>query len=241
MKEVRYFFAPQATLTNELPADETAHALRVLRLSAGDELFLMDGQGTFYRAVVTLASHKQCLYDILETLPQQKTWKGRVHLAVAPTKMMERIEWLAEKATEVGIDELSFLNCQFSERRNLRADRIEKIVVSAVKQSRKPYVPLVHPLRSFADFISEPRVGRKFIAHCYDQFPRADLFELLRESLPIDDVTILIGPEGDFSVDEVQKALACGYESVSLGSSRLRTETAALSSVMMFNLVRRTP
>ena len=134
MKEARYFYVPDAARQQELPPDEAQHALRVLRLNPGDELFLMDGDGTFYRAVVAEGSgSKRCLYEIVETMPQQRAWHGHIHLAIGPTKMMDRVEWMAEKATEVGFDELTFLDCQYSERRQLRQDRVEKIVVSAMK------------------------------------------------------------------------------------------------------------
>ena len=237
MKEARYFFVPKADTQTELPQDEASHALRVLRLQTGDELFLMDGEGVFYRAEVAMTSNKHCHYNILETLPQEKTWNGHIHLAMAPTKMMERVEWMAEKATEIGFDELSFLNCQFSERRQLRMDRVEKIVVSAMKQSRKALLPQVNDMITFKDFIRQERKGRKFIAHCYDEIEKKDLFEELT-GLEADEeeVTVLIGPEGDFSIDEVREALASGYESISLGKSRLRTETAALVAVMMMQL-----
>lgn len=149
------------------------------------------------------------------------------------------MEWFAEKATEVGVDELSFLNCRFSERRVMREDRIEKIVVSAAKQSRKPWMPVVNAMTAFADFIKEPRRGRKFIAHCYGEFERKDLFNELQNVERDADVTVLISPEGDFSADEVRMAEDCGYESVTLGESRLRTETAALGAAMMMQLVKR--
>ena len=134
MKEVRFFYAPDAATSNELPADEAMHALRVLRLQAGDEMMLMDGCGNFYRAEVTLAHTRHCFYNICETLPQERQWKGHLHLAIAPTKMMERMEWMVEKAVEVGVDEISFLNCQFSERRLVKIPRIDKIAVSAMKE-----------------------------------------------------------------------------------------------------------
>lgn len=239
MKEARYFFVPGAGLSNELPADEAVHASRVLRLQGGDEMFLMDGEGCFYRAEVAVATAKHCTYNIKEKLPQQKAWNGHIHVAMAPTKVMDRVEWFAEKATEVGVDEFSFLNCKFSERRNMRADRIDKIVVSAVKQSRKPWKPVVNGLVTFADFIKQPREGLKFIAHCYDEFERKDLFDLLKEADAAAAATVLVGPEGDFSVDEVRTALDNGYVSVSLGASRLRTETAALSAAMMLQLTKR--
>ena len=205
MKEERYFYVPDAASTNELPAEEATHALRVLRLQNGYDMYLMDGRGNFYHAEVSLATHKKCLYTIKENLPQQKTWRGHIHLAIAPTKNIDRMEWLAEKATEIGFDELSFLHCAFSERKVLRADRIEKIVVSAAKQSRKPWMPQVNALENFKDFITRPR----------------------------EKITVLVGPEGDFSIDEVRLAMAQGYESISLGESRLRTETAGLMAVTM--------
>lgn len=239
MKESRYFFVPDAANQHELPSDEAVHALRVLRLKEGDEIFLMDGIGSFYRAEVTLAASKHCAYQILEHMPQNPAWRGHVHLAVAPTKMMERIEWLAEKATEVGFDELSFLNCQFSERKVIRKDRIEKIVLSAVKQSRKPWMPIVNEMVSFQTFVNTPRTGAKYIAHCYDEIPREDLYTLLDKAVPEEDATLLIGPEGDFSIDEVRMAIDNGYIPITLGSSRLRTETAALFAVMMAHLSKR--
>ena len=239
MKESRYFFVPDAANQHELPSDEAVHALRVLRLKEGDEIFLMDGIGSFYRAEVTLAASKHCGYQILEHMPHNPAWRGHVHLAVAPTKMMERIEWLAEKATEVGFDELSFLNCQFSERKVIRKDRIEKIVLSAVKQSRKPWMPIVNEMVSFQTFVNTPRTGAKYIAHCYDEIPREDLYTLLDKAVPEEDATLLIGPEGDFSIDEVRMAIDNGYIPITLGSSRLRTETAALFAVMMAHLSKR--
>lgn len=236
MKETRYFFVPDAQNRGELPDDEAVHAVRVLRLTAGDEMMLMDGEGSFYRAQVTLATQKRCLYDIVDTLPQERQWQGNVHLAIAPTKLMERIEWMTEKAVEVGIDELSFLDCQFSERRSLKLPRIEKIAVSAVKQSRKAYMPQLNDLTPFKTFIDQHREGRRYIAHCYNEVPRVNLFDELRKGGAEEDALVLIGPEGDFSIDEVKMAVAAGFVSVDLGKSRLRTETAGLSAVMMMQL-----
>ena len=259
MKEVRYFYVPEAATQVELPAEEATHALRVLRLKGGDEIFLMDGEGSFYRAEVTAASSKRCLYEIKETMPQERAWKGHIHLAIAPTKMMERIEWMAEKATEIGFDELSFLNCQFSERKVVKTPRIDKIVISAVKQSHKAWKPVVNELESFKDFIQTPRPGRKFICHCYEEIEKKDFFQEIsslsngadaksasssataeaKDASSSADITVLVGPEGDFSIDEVRLALENGYESVSLGTSRLRTETAGLVAVHMAHIARR--
>ncbi|WP_434503526.1 16S rRNA (uracil(1498)-N(3))-methyltransferase [Prevotella sp.] len=236
MKEVRYFYVPDAKNNNELPQEEATHALRVLRLKSGDDMFIMDGTGNFYHAEVSLATNKKCLYEIKETLPQNKTWKGHIHLAIAPTKNMDRIEWMTEKATEIGFDELTFLNCIFSERKVLRTERIEKIVVSAVKQSRKPWKPIVNEMISFKDFISTPRKGRKFIAHCYQEIEKNDLFDIINSDKENESITVLVGPEGDFSIEEVRLAIENGYESISLGQSRLRTETAGLMAVTMSQL-----
>ena len=236
MKEVRFFFVPDAANSHELPNDEAMHALRVLRLQSGDEMMLMDGVGYFYRAEVTLAHTKHCLYDIKEIMPQQPQWLGHIHLAIAPTKMMERMEWLVEKAVEVGVDEISFLNCQFSERRIVKLPRLDKIVIAATKQSHKAWKTVLNDITPFKDFIDQPREGGKYIAHCYEEIQRTSLFDHLRQTNTLQDATVLIGPEGDFSIDEVRYAVAHGYQSVHLGPSRLRTETAGLSAVMMMQL-----
>ena len=239
MKEARYFYVPDAAQQTTLPSEESAHAIRVLRLKVGDELFLMDGVGNYYRAQVTEASSHHCCYEIQETLPQERQWKGQVHLAIAPTKMMDRMEWMTEKVTEIGLDALTFLDCQFSERHIVKLPRMEKIVISAVKQSRKAWMPQLEGMVPFKTFIRQPREGHRYIAHCYEEIPRTYLFDELRK--PYDtpnSTTVLIGPEGDFSVDEVRQAVEAGWQSVHLGKSRLRTETDGLSAVMMMQLAK---
>ena len=193
MKETRFFYVPNAGQENEMPTEEALHALRVLRIKSGDEINLMDGVGNFYRAEVTLAATKRCLYEVKEVLPQQPAWHGHVHLAIAPTKVMDRIEWMAEKATEIGFDELSFLNCKFSERKTMRTVRLDKIVISAVKQSHKAWKPIVNQMVSFKEFIAQPRKGRKFICHCYEEFEKVDLMTELQKPYDEDaDVTVLV-------------------------------------------------
>ncbi len=238
MKEIRSFYVPDALTATELPPEEAMHALRVLRMKIGDEMVLMDGKGNYYRAEVTLAHTKHCLYEIKEQMPQQRQWQGHIHLAIAPTKMMERIEWMTEKAVEVGLDELSFINCQFSERRLVKIPRLEKIMISAVKQSHKAWATQLNEIVPFDTFIRQPREGHKYIAHCYEEVPRTYLFDELCQLSESEDATVLIGPEGDFSIDEVRQAVAAGYVSVHLGKSRLRTETAGLSAVMMMQLAK---
>lgn len=241
MKEIRYFYVPQASSVNELPEEEAKHAVKVLRLQAGDTIHIVDGEGGLFEAEVTMASGRHCMYNIVSTEHTEKEWKGKICLGIAPTKMMDRIEWMAEKATEVGFNELSFLNSQFSERKVMRTVRLDKIIVSAVKQSHKAWKPIVNQMVNFRDFINTPRKGRKFICHCYEEIEKKDLFTELTKACPDEDadVTVLIGPEGDFSIDEVRMAVKAGYESVTLGTSRLRTETAGLVAVTMANLARR--
>lgn len=239
MKEARYFYVPGAAQATELPPEEARHAVSVLRLKAGDEIFLMDGKGSFYQANVTLSATKHCMYDIVKALPQQKTWKGHVHLAIAPTKMMDRMEWMLEKMTEVGFDEITFLDCRFSERKKLRIDRLEKIVIAAMKQSRKAWKPVVNPIMPFQDFVNQQRKGGLYIAHCYTEIARKDFLNEIQQANGQQDVTILVGPEGDFSIDEVHQALEKGFSSVSLGQNRLRTETAGLVSIVMSQVVKR--
>ena len=190
MKEERYFYAPEALTLDELPADEAVHAVRVLRLKPGDELMLMDGRGTFFRAEVTEATQKRCQYAIVEELPQERQWAGRIHLAIAPTKLMERMEWLVEKATEIGIDELSFLCCQFSERQSLKLPRLEKIAVSAMKQSRKAWLPVLNEMQGFSKFVERHSTGRRYIAHCYAETERVPLFEELQKGSPDEDALV---------------------------------------------------
>ena len=241
MKETRFFYVPDAASQAELPADEAMHALRVLRLKADDEIFLMDGEGTFYRGLITVAATHHCHYEIVETMPQQRQWQGHIHLGIAPTKMLDRIEWMLEKATEIGFDEVSFIGCKFSERRVLKSVRLDKIVVAAMKQSHKAWKPVVNEMVPLKQFLLQPRQGRKFIAHCYDEIARTYLFDELRSASQdgaAEDVTILIGPEGDFSIEEVRLATDAGFKSVHLGQSRLRTETAGLAAVMMAQLAR---
>ncbi len=239
MKEARYFYVPDAIHMTELPEDEAQHAIRVLRLKSGDEMWLVDGTGGLHHATVTMTNNKHCLYAIDHSSSVQKTWSGNIRLAIAPTKMVDRIEWMAEKATEIGFDEISFLDCKFSERHNIRTDRIEKIVLAAMKQSHKAWLPKVNAITPFMQFIRQERSGHKFIAHCYNEVEKADFFNALQNIAPDEDITVLIGPEGDFSIDEVKTAVEAGYKSISLGESRLRTETAGLSGVMMAQLTKR--
>lgn len=238
MKEVRFFYTP--VVSGSLPEEEAKHVVRVLRMKEGDEINLMDGCGTFYRAEITTASNHHCLYNILEEEKQERPWEGSIHLAVAPTKLADRMEWLVEKATEIGWDRVSFLDCKFSERRNVKTDRLEKIVVSACKQSHKAWIPVMDEMESFKSFIQKWGITKdsqddgvqRFICHCYED-EKPHLKDVLSPGIP---TIVLIGPEGDFSLEEVSMAKEYGFKSVTLGKSRLRTETAALVAVHLMQL-----
>jgi RNA methyltransferase, RsmE family len=227
------FYTPDIQVTNELPEEEAQHCTRVLRLGVGDEITLTDGKGKFYKAEITVAGNKRCLVTVKETVFQEPLRPCHLHIAMAPTKNMDRNEWFAEKATEIGLDELTFLNCRFSERRVIKNERIEKILVSAIKQSLKARLPRLNEMTDFSTFITQDFQGQKFIAHCYEgEKP------LLKDVLkPGEDAVVLIGPEGDFSEEEVGKAVECGFMPISLGKSRLRTETAALVACHTINLL----
>ena len=245
MKEVRFFYVPNASSVNELPEEEAQHAVRVLRMEMGDEMMLMDGEGIFYRAIVTEETKKRCLYRIEETLPQERQWQPHLHLAMAPTKNMDRTEWFAEKATEIGFDELTFLRCRWSERTVIKTERVEKILVSAMKQSHKAWKPILNEMVDFKAFLQEikerenrnGKVMQKFICHCYEEEGLGEKVALKDALKSGEDVLVMVGPEGDFSIDEVKMAEANGFQSVSLGKSRLRTETAALVAVHLMNLI----
>lgn len=241
MKETRYFYCPDLAhgSCDQLPQEEAEHAVRVLRMQEGDEIFLTDGEGGQYRGEVTSATKKGCFFRILSQQRTSQLWEGEIHIAVAPTKNMDRMEWLAEKATEIGVNAIHLLDCQYSERKVVKNDRLERVIISALKQSHKTYKPELTGMTDFQKFIQEPFDGNKYIAHCYcdDDFgiKKAYLPHILGAS-PLKKSLVLIGPEGDFSIKEVRMALENGFTPVTLGKSRLRTETAALVSVMMMNL-----
>ena len=221
---MQIFYTPDIAVNNELPEEEAGHCIRVLRLTEGSEFLLTDGLGSFYKAAISRAHHKHCEVDILETWQQKPLWNFRLHVAVAPTKNMDRMEWFAEKATEIGIDDITCLSCRFSERKEVKPARLEKILVSAMKQSQKATLPRLNGMTDFKTFVSQPFDGHKFIAHC-EEGEKPLLKKIYH---PGENALILIGPEGDFSPEEIALAREHGFEAISLGESRLRTETAAL-------------
>lgn len=231
---MQLFFTPDLqTEIYTLDETESKHAVRVLRLNNGDELKLIDGIGNFYTAEITDANPKRCQIKVISKEAEFGKRKSYLHIAVAPTKNIDRFEWFLEKATEIGIDEITPILCEHSERKVIKDDRLEKVIVSAMKQSIKAYLPKLNPLTPFSELIAAPFDGKKFIAHCYE----LDKRQLKNEIIQSPSNLVLIGPEGDFSEREVEQALQSGFTPVTLGNSRLRTETAAVVACHTCNLI----
>ncbi|QHL86470.1 16S rRNA (uracil(1498)-N(3))-methyltransferase [Nibribacter ruber] len=231
------FFTPDIIPTSTsytLSEEESKHCARVLRLGIGDMVQLIDGKGGQYLGQIAEATAKKTTLQILEHHSTEDQWAFKIHIAVAPTKNMDRMEWFVEKAVEVGIDEITFLQCARSERKALNLERLEKIAVSAMKQSLKTHLPRLHELTRYADFIKTVPVENTFIAHLVEGQERHSLVKSISGN---NQYTVLIGPEGDFSPEEVQLALDRGIKPVTLGSSRLRTETAALAACHTFHVL----
>lgn len=229
------FDAPSYTLNEE----ESKHCIRVMRLSLGSEIVLVDGNGGWFESVIVDDNAKRCTVNITKSLANYHKRTYSLHMAIAPTKNMDRTEWFLEKATELGLEELSLLLCQNSERGKIKTERLEKVAVAAIKQSQKAFLPKINDARSFHDFISSHAdfSGGKYIAHC-----REPLSSNHKKHLKIcyesgKNGLVLIGPEGDFTKEEITLALKNGFVEISLGNSRLRTETAALYACCIINMI----
>lgn len=227
------FYAPDIEKTLQLPESDSGHCVRVLRLTVGDEIYVVDGRGHRYRCIITEAHHKHTMVDIIDREDLFNHWAHHITLAIAPPKNIDRLEWFVEKATEIGIDRIVLLRCQRSERKDVRTDRIEKVLISAMKQSLKGVLPQLTPVLPLKEFLKE-EFAQKFIGYCDEGVPRCAFSSELK---PNEDVCILIGPEGDFSPEEVADALKAGYKPITFGNSRLRTETAALFAVNTVHVV----
>jgi 16S rRNA (uracil1498-N3)-methyltransferase len=204
--------------------EESRHIIRVLRKKEGDTLHITNGKGLLFLAKVSSANDKKCEVELVSHEEKKKNWNYHLHIAIAPTKMNDRFEWFLEKATEIGIDEITPLICENSERKVIKPERFEKVIISAMKQSLKFQLPKLNEAQKFSDFISKPQEGIKFVAHCEE----SDKKTLQSQLQTVNKITILIGPEGDFSPKEISKALQHKYIPLSLGESRLRTETAGV-------------
>uniref|UniRef100_UPI0032179879 16S rRNA (uracil(1498)-N(3))-methyltransferase n=1 Tax=uncultured Draconibacterium sp. TaxID=1573823 RepID=UPI0032179879 len=211
---------------------ESKHAIRVLRLSEGSTIQLIDGKGGFYEAEILVANPKKCRLHIVNTIADFGKKDFHLHIAIAPTKNIDRTEWFLEKCTEIGINEITPFISEHSERKVIKPERLEKILVSAMKQSVKAYLPKLNPLTSYRELISNSVEEKKFIAHCNDG-EKPHLKNVVNQG---DKVLVLIGPEGDFSLAEVELAQENGFKEISLGTSRLRTETAGVAACHIVNL-----
>ena len=216
-----------------LTEEESWHCAKVLRKKNGDEIWVMDGKGNLYRAKISSDNPKGILLEIVSKEKKTNPRDYHLHIAIAPTKNIDRIEWFVEKAVEIGIDEISFLQCKNSERKIIKIDRIQKIVESAAKQSLQYYLPKINEMVDYPKFILQNfETSKKYIAHCNAvNLPFiGNCIEKASNSL------VLIGPEGDFTIDEVEGAKQLGFKEISLGKSRLRTETAALYAANVFSV-----
>lgn len=229
------FFCPDIETNPVMPEVESGHCVRVLRHQPGDLLEVIDGKGCLFEVRLLDAHPKRAMVEVINRKRIEPYWQGKLSLAVAPTKNMDRMEWLIEKSTEVGMDCFVPLLCRYSERKEIKRDRLEKTAISAMKQSLKSCLPEIKEMTPFARFIEDYKDCRqKFIAHCVDEDERSLLSRVYQ---PGEDAVILIGPEGDFSSEEIRMALDAGFMPVSLGEARLRTETAALTALETFHIV----
>ena len=206
-----------------LDEQESKHAVRVLRLSRGDTVHLVDGRGGWYEATIEDDNPRNCQLRVVSFTPEYRPLLYRLHMAVSPIKSMDRFEWFLEKATEIGISEITPLLCHRTERKQVKSERLEKIIISAMKQSMKAYKPVLHPAESLDSFLSVRREGILGVAHCLPS-RRTGIAELTSGN----EFTFLVGPEGDFTEHEVHAAEGSGYIPFHMGDSRLRTETAAV-------------
>lgn len=226
------FFQPQIPQgVQHLDPDESRHVVKVLRKKQGDHIRLTDGSGFFYEAIITSPDSHRCVFDIQKKIPAG-TRSFSIHVAISPTKNTDRIEWFVEKSVELGIDEITLIQCDHSERQHLRIDRLEKIAIGAMKQSLKAMLPKIHPLTNFRNILLAADASEKYIAYVDEENPH-----LLKNLVqPNNSYLILIGPEGDFSEEELMLAEARAFKKVSLGPSRLRTETAGIAACHILNL-----
>ena len=225
------FYCPDIADTLTLGEEDSKHCVKVLRMGEGDTIEVVDGNGNLYTCRITMAHPKRCAIEVLDKEQQPPHWGHRIVLAIAPTKNLDRIEWLVEKCVEMGVDRIIPLRCHNSERTVLKTERLKKIMVAAMKQSLKATLPQLDEMTSIMDVIAEGVEGTRCIAYCDAMLPREQRHTLPSVYRPGSDVMVLIGPEGDFSPEEVQAATAAGFVPVTLGESRLRTETAGLMAV----------
>lgn len=228
------FFAPEIEINPILPESDSQHAVRVLRMREGDVLEITDGQGHIFTCCLVEAHAKRAMVNIIDRRDAPLPWTQQITVAVAPTKHLDRMEWLVEKLVEIGVNDIVPLRCIHSERKEVKVERLEKIAVSAMKQSLKAVLPRIHPLTPLSQAFASISCAQKFIGYCAEDVPKVPLAKAYKPRL---DTAVLIGPEGDFSPEEVAEAFEAGYRPVTLGDNRLRTETAALYACSAFHIL----
>lgn len=228
------FYAPDILDNPVLPESDSQHCVKVLRMQAGDAVQVVDGSGHVVHCSLLDPHPRHALLKVESVESKPLPWTQQITIAVAPTKMMDRMEWLVEKLVEVGVNRIIPIKCRYSERKEIKEERLRKIAVSAMKQSLKATLPEISPMLPFEQALQLMTESQKFIAHCEADKPRTLLTKTYR---PYADAAMLIGPEGDFSAEEIDQALCAGFVPVSLGDNRLRTETAALYSCAAFHIL----
>lgn len=235
---MQLFYAPDiAPPLYMLSEEESKHCVRVLRMGCGDTLYITDGRGNLFCCRITDDNPKRCAVEVVSTQTEFEKLSYSLTMGVAPTKNSDRYEWFLEKATEIGVGCVIPLETDHSERRVFKPERGEKVITAALKQSLKAYRPVLQPLTSFREAVTGAGEGRKFIAHCGAAHSSTGKSYLPSTLNPGEAVTVFVGPEGDFSPEEVAFALANGFEEITIGQQRLRTETAAIAAVVMVAVV----
>lgn len=228
------FYCPDIEHDPVLPESDSQHCVRVLRMQPGDELQAVDGKGHVFTCRLADPHPKHAMVEIVSKADHPLPWPQSITVAVAPTKMMDRMEWMVEKLVEVGVNRIIPIRCRHSERKEIKEERLRKIAVAAMKQSLKAVLPEITPMATYEEALKTIDASQKFIAYCDPSIPRRDLCSLYR---PCESAAILIGPEGDFSQPEIAIALDAGYSPVTLGDNRLRTETAAVYACSAFHVI----
>lgn len=229
------FYSPNIMESHLLPEEEARHCIKVLRHSIGDTIFVMDGKGNRYTCTLQSDNPKNAIVEIMSVQQIPPCWTTRINIIVAPTKNIDRMEWMTEKLTEIGVNRIIPIKCEHSERKDIKIERLMRIAVSAAKQSLKAVVPEISPMMPLKEVLAASISEKKFVGYCDSSIERKLLAKELNSTLK--SVSIMIGPEGDFSPDEIQSIINAGYVPVTFGDNRLRTETAAIVACDTVHLV----
>lgn len=232
---MQVFFTPNIKqISYTLTKEESAHCIKVLRMKIGDQVCMIDGKGGLYYGIIDDPNVNKCVIRVIEKIEQYGRKNYNVHLAIAPTKNMSRFEWFLEKVTEIGVNEITPILCKRSERKSIKLERLNKIILSAMKQSVTAYMPKLNELTKFYDFVKNTQAEAKFIAHCLNNSKPSLKSQITNKQ----SIVVMIGPEGDFTIDEINLAIENKFAEVHLGKNRLRTETAGVVACHTINLLK---